>query len=145
MKNQELFATLHTSLSNIKKKLAEHGISAYNIDISHIEDVINQFPKLSKPRVNTVFAKKDDASDMLQEIYKGVQAFSKKVSAEIKKEMITLEAEMHGTQNFSGYEFKRTEDYVFKKELVDDLDSLAKMILAEDPAFKKQESTRLKV
>lgn len=136
MKNQLLLNELHLSLTRLKKKLKESGMSYYEQDISRIEDVINQYPKLSKPPVGRLFTKKDEPG-MLQTISVPIQALIKKLNDELKKEMTSLEKEMHGTEFFSDYELKRTNRYVARKELENELQKMLAMIISENKEFKE--------
>lgn len=136
MSNQFLLNTLHMSLNTIKQKLADNGIQYYNDDISRIEGVINQYPKLSKPPTGHLFSKKDEPT-MLQTIVVPIEILAKKIDSELKREVTTIEKEMHGTQVFSESELKQTERYVTKKELAGELQKMIALIAKENKEFKE--------
>lgn len=136
MNNQLLLNTLHLSLTILKKKIKDSGMSYYEQDISRIEDIINQYPKLSRPPVGRLFTKKDEPG-MLQTIAVPIQTFIKKLNDELKKEMTSLETEMHGAEFFSDYELKRTNRYVARKELQNELQNMLTMIAKENKDFKE--------
>lgn len=136
MNNRILLATLHTSLTEIKKKLRIKGIANYSDDISRIEDIINQYPKLSRPQNDRRFRKIEEP-EMLQALVTAIKNLIHKINQDLSRETQVIEAEMHGTQNFSEYELKRTDDYVLKKEFENELQKMLAMIGKENMELKE--------
>jgi hypothetical protein len=139
MKKQDLFIALHASLAQIKSLLESQGIAErYKKNMTEIESVMNQYPRLSTPHKNRMFAKTEDIT-MLQNIEAGIEHFVMKMKQDLTTETKTLEAEFNGTRNYSEYAMNRAEHYADKIDLERELEKLLTLVKGENQSAKKTE------
>jgi len=124
-RNQTLLAELNKCLDNIELKIKEHNIKMYQDDFGVLRLCIQHSLKVSH---RSSFIEKNDV----------VKAIMKIIN-KIDKEITTVEVEMHGVANYSGYESHRVDEVAFKQSIKDDLNGMLEMIIHARPELRDAE------
>jgi len=124
-RNQTLLDELNKCLDNIELKIKEHHVKMYHGELQIVRLCIQQSLKVSH---RSSFIEKNDV----------VKAIMKIIST-IDKEITTVEVEMHGVANYSGYESHRVDEIAFKQSVKDDLNGMLEMIIHARPEIRDAE------
>lgn len=124
-RNQKLLAELIKYLDNIEIRINAHHLKAYNDEVSQLRICIQDSLKLSHR--SSYFEK--------NEVVKSIM----KIINKINKDITSVEVEMHGVGNYSGYESKRVDEVAFKQSIKDDLNLMLDMIIHARPEIRDAE------
>lgn len=124
-RNKALLAELIKQLDAIKVRISRKNPDLYERELNHLRVTIEQSLKVSH---RTSFFEKNDAVKCIMKIINS-----------INKEIESVEIEMHGVGNYSGYESKRVSDLVLKQSIKDDLNSMLHLIVQARPEIRDAE------
>lgn len=114
-RNEALLSELNKSLENIKNKLKQQRITAYDMEIHKVDNLLQQA---------AVFAKSNTSLEKNQ-IIKCIMQITSKIDADIS----SVELEMHGISNYTVAAKQQLQIVVFKQQIKDDLNRLMRYLI----------------
>lgn len=128
-RNQAILVELMKYMDEIKVKICIQNLKNYEPEFNQLHQYIQQSLKFSH---RTSFFEKND-------VVKSIM----KIMNIINKEIESVEIEMHGVSNYSGYESVRVSDMVLKQSIKDDLTIMLNLIIQARPEIRDAELSDL--
>jgi hypothetical protein len=124
-RNQAILAELMKYMDEIKVKICLQNLKLYESELNQLRENIQHSLKFSH---RTSFFEKNDV----------VKSMMKIINV-INREIESVEIEMHGVGNYSGYESIRVSDLVLKQSIKDDLNTMLNLIIQARPEIRDAE------
>jgi hypothetical protein len=124
-RNEAVLAELLKYLDEIKIRICLKNVRLYDAELTELRSIIQQ--SLKSSHRSSFFEK----NIVVKSIMKMIHA----IDADIE----SLEIEMHGVANYSGYESRRVNDLILKQSIKDDLNIMLKLIIQARPEIRDAE------